>query len=272
MGELRQAVVTAHSSWQELVASPRRASHIVQIYEDDGFLAAGVGLFAAEGLARGEAVLLSGTAKHLEDVRRSLGGHDIDVEGAIASSRLRLLDVRDTLRAAVVDGNLDEKAFRAAIDATIAAATRDSRSQGLRWWGELSNVLHHSANDRAALAAEQVAGEAIEAHACTVFCSYFLDRFDPRAYDGMLHAVCRCHSHVIPAEDYVGHRVAVNRAIADVMGEIRGAMLQSLLSWKGLRCELPSSQAVLFWLRDAFPERLPEVLARAKAYQAGEVA
>jgi hypothetical protein len=65
----------------------------------------------------------------------------------------------------------------------------------------------------------------------------------------------------------VRHRLAVNRAIAEVVGEIKGPLLQSLLSWKGLTCELPSSQALLFWIRESMPERLQDVLARARAYQ-----
>jgi hypothetical protein len=65
----------------------------------------------------------------------------------------------------------------------------------------------------------------------------------------------------------VRHRLAVNRAIAEVLGEIRGPLLQSLLSWKGLGCDLPSSQAQLFWVRETLPERFEEVLSLVKAHQ-----
>ena len=76
------------------------------------------------------------------------------------------------------------------------------------------------------------------------------------------------HSHVIPAEDYARHRQAVNRAIAEVVGDIKGTLLQSLNSWRGLACDLPSSQAVLFWLRETLPEKFEAVLVRARAYGA----
>ena len=59
----------------------------------------------------------------------------------------------------------------------------------------------------------------------------------------------------------------MNRAIAEVVGEIRGTLLQSLTSWKGLTCDLPSSQELLFWLREAVPERFDAVLERARTYQ-----
>ena len=104
----------------------------------------------------------------------------------------------------------------------------------------------------------------------TVLCSFLYDKFDSEGYDGILRDMCGKHSHAIPAEDYVRHRLAVNRAVHEVIGEIKGALLQSLLSWKGLPCDLPSSQALLFWIRDTMPERLDEILSRAKSYQTPE--
>ena len=259
----------SHSSWQELVASPRRPSHILQIYDSDEFLAAGVGLFAAEGLSRGEAVFLSGTAPHLGDLRRTLRSHGVDIDRAQAREQLVLSSVEDTMAALMVDDMPDAERFRAFGD-VLGRASRDPRFSGVRCWGEMSHVLYQRGDTQAALGAERLAYESTLPHGAVLFCSYLLDRFDARAYDGALHEVCACHSHVIPAEDYVRHRMAVNRAIAEVVGEIKGATLQSLLSWKGLGCELPSSQAVLFWLRDALPDRFQDVLSRARAYQLGE--
>ena len=75
---------------------------------------------------------------------------------------------------------------------------------------------------------------------------------------------------MIPARDYVRHRLAVNRAVAEVVGEIRGPLLQSLLSWRDMRCDLPTSQALLFWLHDAVPDKFHSVLERARVYEAAE--
>jgi hypothetical protein len=38
-----------HASWQELLASPAPGTHILQIYDNDEFLASAVAFFAAEG-------------------------------------------------------------------------------------------------------------------------------------------------------------------------------------------------------------------------------
>lgn len=261
-----------HASWRELLASPAPASHIVQIYDSDDFVVAGVSLFAAEGLRRGEVVLLTGTPAHLLGVRRTLASNGVDAEAAIREGQLSLSDAREGAQAIFKDGKPDRARFQAAVGGLLARACADPRFSGARWWGEISNLLQQAGNPRAALLAEELGDAAGKEHGVTIFCSYLFDRFDPRGYDGILREVCARHSHVIPAEDYVRHRLAVNRAIADVVGDIKGPLLQSLLSWKGLACDLPSSQALLFWIQEALPEHFHEVLSRAKAYQLQEPA
>lgn len=60
-----QRTLSVNSSWQSVLASPPRASHILQIYDSDEFLAAAVAHFAAEGLKADEVALLTGTKDHL---------------------------------------------------------------------------------------------------------------------------------------------------------------------------------------------------------------
>lgn len=259
---------TLHASWRELLAAPAPASHIVQIYDSEDFLAAGVALFAAEGLRRGEAVFLTGTRACLRKLKEALASLGADPDAATRQGQLIVSDAHTAVEAVLVDGMPDAARFNAAVvDEALAKARADGRFTGVRWWGELSNVLHLCGNEPAALRAEDLADAAAKKHGITIFCSYLLDRFDPKSYCGMLRHVCGKHSHVIPAEDYVRHRLAVNRAIAEVVGEIKGPLLQSLLSWKGLSCDLPSSQALLFWMCEALPEHFQDVLSRAKAYQ-----
>jgi hypothetical protein len=69
---------------------------------------------------------------------------------------------------------------------------------------------------------------------------------------------------VIPADDYVRHRLTVNQAIADVVGDIKGPMLQSLVSWSGAPSLMPSSQALLLWIKDHMPNQFEAVLVRAR--------
>ena len=261
---MQERLPARHASWQDLLGSPERPAHIVQIYESDDFLASGVALFAAEGLRRGEAVLLTGTQAHLSIVCDRLRAHAIDADAAAADGRLTLVDAHQAVAEVVRGGTADAGRFDAGLADVLAGAA--ARRCGVRWWGEMSNVLHQQGNTSAALECERLANAAIDKYGVTIFCSYRADKFDPAGYEALLPGVCKAHSHVIPAQDYVRHRLAVNRAIHEVVGEIKGPLLQSLVSWRGLTCDLPSSQAVLFWLRDTLPEKFREVLSRARGY------
>jgi hypothetical protein len=259
-----------NSSWRNVLALPARASHILQLYDSDDFLSSAVGHFAAEGLKQGEAVLLTGTKEHLAAIERGLRSVDVDVDAARRSGQLACSDVHASIALIAPEGALDSARFEAQACGALERALGHPRFSGVRWWGEVTSTLLQHGARAAGLAAERHADAAAKKYGATIFCPFLCDRFDPRRYDDLLHELCCVHSHVIPAEDYVAHRLAVNRAIAEVVGDIKGPLLQSFASWKSLTCELPSSQALLFWLRDTLPEHFEPVLERARRYPTRE--
>lgn len=256
---------SSHFSWREVLASPARASHILQLYDSDEFLAGAVAHFAAEGFKKDEAVLLSGTAAHLSAIHRSLVALGVDGHAVARAGQLLVMDAEAALPQFFAAGGFDGERFEALAVSTLERAC-DPRFSGVRWWGEITGVLDARGETEAGLAAEQIAGSVVRRFDATVFCSYLCDKYDARHYDDTLKTLCCVHSHVIPAEDYAQHRIAVNRAMADVLGELRGSLLQSLASWKAPSCSLPSSQAALFWLRETMPEHFEAVLERARAH------
>ena len=257
-----------HSSWQDVLRAPQRPTHIVQICDTDEVLVDGAGYFVTEGIDGGEAVILTGTPAHMNGIRRVLRSRGINPDTCERRGQLVFTDAEEAVNAVLVDGIPDRARFEAIAAQVMEPLTLDTRWSGLRWWGEMSNVFNKRGLEAAVLRDEEIGDGICRKYGLTLMCSFQCDRFDPRNYDGCLQEVCTRHTHVIPAEDYALHRVAVNRAVSDVIGDIEGPALQSLLSWKALQCELPSSQAVLFWLRDSMPEYLPAVLARARAYHA----
>ena len=258
--------ISVNSSWKETLAAPRSGSHILQIYDNQDFLAAAVAHFAAEGLRRGEAVILTGTKEHRHRIRAELHARGVDAAAAAHRRQLAFADVHQALGAASIGGRVDPEQLQQVALHTLHAVNPEA--PGVRWWGEHSSTLYYQGHRASALAAEATAAETLGKRGVILLCSFLYDRFDPQGYGGVLNDMCCAHSHLIPAEDYVRHRMAVNRAITEVLGGLRGTLLQSLASWKGLGCELPSSQAVLFWLRETLPDHFEEVLARARAYHA----
>src|SRR6478752_6872542 len=69
------------------------SAHAVQFYESEEFLSSAVGNFLAEGIRAGEPVMVIATEEHRDAFIRELQRREMTWD----SSRIRLLDARDTL-------------------------------------------------------------------------------------------------------------------------------------------------------------------------------
>lgn len=254
----------AASSWRKLLAEPGDNGHIVQLYQDDDFYGEAVSHFAAEGLVRGESVILVATKPHWENISRRLRGKGFNLESLFGDGQLTLLDADDTLPKFMAGNDPDGRIFKPLAKQTIAKARAGGKYPRVRWWGEMVNVLYVEGNRHGSHRLEEFFDEVAHEESIAIFCSFLMDKFDPEIYLEAFGNVCCTHSHVIPAADYAHHRIIVNRAVAEVIGEIKGSLLQSLVSWKGQGAQMPSSQALLLWIRDHLPARFPAVLARAR--------
>jgi hypothetical protein len=259
-----RARAKAATSWRKLLAEPGEDGHIVQLYQDEDFYGEAISHFAAEGIARGESIILVATKPHWQNISHRLEGKGLDLAGLFRRGQLTLLDADDTLPKFMAGNDPDGRIFKPLAQQTIAKARAGGAYPRVRWWGEMVNVLYVNGNPRGSNRLEQLFDEVAHEESIAIFCSFHMDKFDPKIYDGAFGNVCRTHSHVIPADDYVRHRLIVNRAIADVVGELTGAQLQSFMSWKGAPSLMPSSQALLLWVREKLPEQFVQVLTRAQ--------
>ena len=251
-----QTQTSRNSSWRDVLASPPPSAHILQLYDSDAFLINAVAYYAAEGLNRGEAVLLTGTPVHLEAIRRRISLLGVDADAAEHAGQLLPAGLHAVI----------EMVRRRAPFDIVERALADSRFTGVRWWAEVTSTLHRQGETELGLEAEHMGDTLAKQRGVRILCPHQCDKYDPTHYDAMLKDLCCIHSDLIPADNYVEHRLAVNRAVADVMGELRGSLLQSLASWQGMRCNGPSSQMLLFWLRETLPEHFDAVLRRAREY------
>jgi hypothetical protein len=252
------------TSWRKLLAEPGDDGHIVQLYQDEDFYGEAVSHFAAEGLVRGESIILVATQPNWKNISARLRAKGLDLEELFRQGQLTLLDAQATLPKFMAGNLPDGGVFKPLAKQTIAKARAGGKFPRVRWWGEMVNVLYVEGNKQGSHRLEEFFDEVAHEESIAIFCSFLMDKFDPKVYDEAFGNVCSTHSHVIPTDDYARHRITVNRAIADVVGEIRGPLLQSLVSWKNVPSRMPSSQALLLWLRERMPEHFAPVLARAR--------
>src|SRR4051812_41961545 len=110
--------------------------HQVQFYDSDNFLTRVVADFLAAGLRAGEGGVVIATGPHREALLRELTSRRLDVQRALRSGRLALLDAEDVLQELMVDGQPDWHRFLRVVGGAIRSAT-GGKDQRVRAFGEM---------------------------------------------------------------------------------------------------------------------------------------
>jgi hypothetical protein len=253
--------------WKKLLSDPGPDGHIVQLYNDDDFYCEAISHFAAEGLVRGESIILVATGPNWVNISARMEGKGFSTSELFDRGQLTLLDANDTLPKFMKSGMPDGSVFKPLAAETIKKARCGGKFDRVRWWGEMVNVLYVEGNGKASHQLEQFFDETAHEQTVAIFCSFFMDQYDPAIYDHAFGNVCHTHSHVIPTRNYDVHRNAVNEAITDVIGPIQGKLLRSLVNYSAKDTSgMPPSQAVLLWVRETMPDSFASVLHKAKLY------
>ncbi len=177
--------------------------HVVQFYETERFLAGSVIDFLAAGLAAGQSAVAIATPAHREAFLAGLRRRDIDVDRAIASGRLTLIDARETL-ASIMNGRVpDAAAFRRILGRLLTIAELRSSHPCTRAYGEMVDVLWKDGNAEAALKLEELWNAVSIEHPLALMCAYAMGNFSTEADGKQFVDVCRYHSHVVPTEKYM---------------------------------------------------------------------
>jgi len=220
--------------------------HFVQLYQDSDALAGAVGPFIAEGLARGEAVVVIAREAHRLAFSDKLKS---------AAKKVVMLDAERTLERLMVNGMPSWHAFREVIGGLIADLRL--RHPTVRAYGEMVDVLWQRGEREAAIRLEEYWNELGQLQTFTLFCAYRLDPLDGALYGGPLESVCRVHSRLIPARDQQRIDEAVQAAGHRVLDQPLAGILLSLAA--SHRSELPAGQAALFWLKQNMPRSADRV-------------
>ena len=80
-----------------LLADPGPDGHIVQLYQDADFYGEAISHFAAEGLVRGESIILVATQPNWMNISARLKSKGFDLPTLFDREQLTLLDATETL-------------------------------------------------------------------------------------------------------------------------------------------------------------------------------
>jgi hypothetical protein len=243
------------------------AKHLLQFYEaDEDALVANVGTYLSEGLQQGETIVIAATGAHWAAFSEHLRRAGLNVADLVEHQRVMYLDAEHTLERILVGGYPDPSKF----DAVLGGAVRDALRSGggARAYGELVNLLWARGHYPAAIRLEQLWHKLLAANPFSLFCAYNIDLFDTGFDTGLLDALLRAHSHLLPNNSGTELADAMTAALQEVSGKNQASRILlragdfSRRGWPSL----PRTEAMILWLRKHMPVEAPEVFRRAKVH------
>jgi diguanylate cyclase (GGDEF)-like protein len=185
------------------------SEHLVQFYEDDGFMVEGLADYIGGALASGNPAIAIATVDHLAALETHLRHrHLLDGDGLAVRGRYIPVQADRMLPLFMSGGMPDEKRFRDAIGDIIRSASGDSGH--VHVFGEMVALLcsapHALINTPgrhdAAIGVERYFNNLQRFVPFSLLCAYPLDAFPNAADAAMFAEVCTLHSEVLPAESF----------------------------------------------------------------------
>ncbi len=178
--------------WAELAP----CSHAVEIYEDDTEFLEHLSEFVAGGILTGEAAIVIATPAHREGLMRRLRLKGFDIDAALASEQLLLLDADEMLSRFVVNDWPQDLLFHRAIGEVLARAASDGRK--VRAFGEMVALMWAQGLCGATIKLEHLWTDLCRKLEFSLFCAYPKAGFTADATEDMAR-VRRVHSATFKA-------------------------------------------------------------------------
>lgn len=248
--------------WRDVLTHNACGDHIVQVYQEESFLAEAVAHFIEAGLVQGQGVVIIATPAHWDIFSRCFSGSAIDLDGCIASGQIAVLDAEQTLATFVRHCAPDWALFRKAIAPVLDRLT--ARYGSVRAYGEMVDLLWQRGEHDAANQLEEYWNRLAQTMSFSLLCAYCVDHLNPSVYGGPLERICRAHSHVIPTRDYKLFEAAVERASESVLGPAFAQMLRSLARMRRGRTQMPMGQSTLLYLNENMPLTAQAVMDKTR--------
>lgn len=250
------------NDWRQLLREPTGSAHIVQIYQDEGWLVEAVEEYIGSGLRDGDAAVVIATAAHRQMFLERLKTKGVCAEDTIEQGALRLLDADATLETFMAGGMPHWQKFHQSVGGLIAEMRLQFPS--VRAYGEMVNLLWQRNEHAAAIRLEEFWNELGTIQTFSLFCAYHMDNLDSGTYGGPLECVCKAHTHLIPARNYQHFNDAVEQASNQVLGPQLAGIVRSMSADSALHTDMPRGQAILLCLKKRMPRLADKILAEVR--------
>lgn len=173
--------------------------HAVLFYEKDKELVEAVSNYLAQAIWEEETALVIATPAHCAAFVEALKARHIDVEGAISSESLVLLDAASALSQFTEEGGSNEEQFRTVIGGAIREVLTSGRA--VRAFGEMVALLWDQGDVLAAIELEALWNNLGHELPFALFCAYPAGLVADPDQAEALQRVCHLHSSVLELKD-----------------------------------------------------------------------
>jgi hypothetical protein len=248
-----------------LLDYPQPSGHFVQLYgEDDGLLIKNVARYLAEGLRRGDGLVVLATPEHSEPIAQELR-QDRAYSRAVLEGCVVFLDAEATLARLMVNDHPDPDRFEAVVGETVTRVQQRAGHSAVRGYGEMVGLLWKAGRFSDAVLLESYWNRLLDSSNLRLFCAYPIDVFSQDYQVEKVDQVLCAHTHMLPVDDAL--ESALNQAMNEVLGArmlaLRGLMKANHRPSWGV---VPKSEGIILWLRNNLPGTAEEILRLARHY------
>ena len=138
-------------------------------------------------------------------------------------------------------------------------------SRRIRAFGEMVDLLCERGNPKGAAELEELWNRLARRRSFSLLCGYRVDVFDQDAQVSLLPAICRSHSHVLPARDPERLERAVDAALEETLGQQAG-QVYAMVGEQLRRKQVPPAQLALMWVSSQMPRSAERILESAREH------
>jgi MEDS: MEthanogen/methylotroph, DcmR Sensory domain len=157
--------------WGEIAPN----DHIAHFYDNDETFLITLTEFIADGLAKGESIIIIATRQHLSALAHLLGSNGVDLMRPLAEDRYIALDAAVALSCFMVDGWPNEEKLASLVSYLVKRASRNGRH--IRALGEMVALLWAGGNQAATVRLEHLWNEFCRDYGFCLLCSHPKEAF-----------------------------------------------------------------------------------------------
>jgi len=198
------------------VMSPK--NHTAHFYRDQATLYRTIAEFLAAGARQGDSLVMISRPETFTAVSELLNG---GAKLVVDQDDILFINARTALGEFMENDRPDPVRFQQGF-AQLMAGARSNPKKAVRMFGEMVDLLCRDGNHEGSVCLEDLwNGIASAYEPVSVLCGYSIGHFDNDPNAVRYHAICRQHSHIIPAEpgpldgDHSDHHVQPTEGLPD---------------------------------------------------------